>query len=42
MAEDEPSGDVFSSGPVTHSAESIRATTVHNLMVELKGVEAKK
>ena len=33
-------GDVFYSGPVTHSVENIGNTPIHNLIVELKGVEA--
>lgn len=33
-------GDVFFSGPVTHSVENIGSTPIHNLIVELKGVEA--
>ena len=36
------SGDVFYSGPVTHSVENIGATTIHSLIVELKGVESRK
>ena len=34
------SGDVFYSGPVTHSVENTGHTPIHNLIVELKGVEA--
>ncbi len=30
-------GDVFYSGPVTHSVENIGTTPIHNLIVELKG-----
>lgn len=30
-------GDVFFSGPVTHSVENIGTTPIHNLIVELKG-----
>ncbi|HEX7312638.1 MAG TPA: hypothetical protein VF297_01885 [Pyrinomonadaceae bacterium] len=33
-------GDVFFSGPVTHSVENVGDTPIHNLIVELKGVEA--
>ena len=36
------SGDVFFSGRVTHSVENIGTTPIHNLIVELKGVEAMK
>jgi quercetin dioxygenase-like cupin family protein len=35
-------GDVFFSRPVTHSVENIGTTPIHNLIVELKGVESKK
>ena len=31
------SGDVFYSGPVTHSVENTGKTPIHNLIVELKG-----
>ena len=30
-------GDVFYSGPVTHSVENTGSTPIHNLIVELKG-----
>lgn len=30
-------GDVFYSGPVTHSVENTGTTPIHNLIVELKG-----
>ena len=33
-------GDVFFSGPVTHSVENVGDTPIHNLIVELKGEEA--
>ena len=33
-------GDVFFSGPVTHSVENVGNTPIHNLIVELKGEEA--
>jgi beta-alanine degradation protein BauB len=33
-------GDVFFSGPVTHTVENIGSTPIHNLIVELKGGEA--
>ena len=33
-------GDVFFSGPVTHSVENVGNTPIHNLIVELKGGEA--
>ena len=33
-------GDVFFSGPVTHTVENLGNTTIHNLIVELKGGEA--
>jgi beta-alanine degradation protein BauB len=33
-------GDVFFSGPVTHSVENVGDTPIHNLIVELKGGEA--
>ena len=36
------SGEVFFSGPVSHSVENIGTTPIHNLIVELKGVGAKK
>jgi beta-alanine degradation protein BauB len=36
------SGDVFFSGPVRHSVENIGRTPIHNLIIELKGVEARR
>lgn len=33
-------GDVFYSGPVTHTVENLGNTPIHNLIVELKSVEA--
>ena len=36
------SGEVFYSGPVTHSVENVGTTPIHNLIVELKGVGARK
>jgi hypothetical protein len=33
---DRTAGDVFFSGPVTHSVENIGTTPIHNLIVELK------
>lgn len=33
-------GDVFFSGPVTHTVENIGSTPIHNLIVELKGGES--
>ena len=35
-------GDVFFSGPVSHSVENIGATPIHNLIVELKSVEVRR
>lgn len=32
-------GDVFFSGPVTHTVENLGDTPIHNLIVELKGAE---
>ena len=34
------SGDVFFSGPVTHTVENLGDTPIHNLIVELKHVKA--
>jgi beta-alanine degradation protein BauB len=35
-------GDVFYSGPVTHSVENLGTLPIHNLIVEIKGADAKK
>lgn len=35
-------GDVFFSGPVTHTVENVGQTPIHNLIVELKGGEPLK
>jgi quercetin dioxygenase-like cupin family protein len=35
-------GDVFFSGPVTHTVENIGNTPIHNLIVELKGGAGEK
>jgi quercetin dioxygenase-like cupin family protein len=34
-------GDVFYSGPVTHTVENLGTAPIHNLIVELKGGDAK-
>jgi hypothetical protein len=36
------SGDVFFSGPVTHTVGDIGTAPIHNLIVELKSVEARE
>jgi quercetin dioxygenase-like cupin family protein len=36
------SGDVFYSGPVTHTVENLGDTPIHNLIVEIKGGAAGK
>ena len=41
-AAERKAGDVFFSGPVTHSVENIGHTPIHNLIVELKGGEARR
>lgn len=35
-------GDVFFSGPVTHTVENMGNTPIHNLIVELKSEDVKK
>lgn len=34
-------GDVFYSGPITHSVENLGTTPIHNLIVEIKGNKTK-